>query len=68
MDAEIKAVNWMAWGGVRWKGKGRWRVGCYLSLAEVRGVSLALGATVTCSPNRHLHEVVESRADLEERR
>ena len=68
LDVEIKAVNWMAWVGVRWKGKGRWRVGCYLSLAEVRGVSLALGATVTCSPNRHLHEVVDSRADLEGRR
>ena len=41
---------------------------CYLTLAEVLGVTLAGGAAITRSPDRHLLEVVDSQSDLEWRR
>ena len=70
VDVEIKAVNWMSWVGVGWKGKSRWRVGCYLPLAEVHGVSLALGGLSYPQPRPPptVLEVVDSRAYLDGRR
>ena len=62
------SVHWMAWVGVRWKEKARWRMECYLTLAEVLGVTLAGGSAITRSPDRHLLEVVDSQSDLEWRR
>ena len=67
LNVGIKAVDWVAWVGVRWKGKGRLRVECFVPPRHAQ-LNRLFGAAITRSPDRHLLEVVDSRADIEGRR